>query len=226
MRHKRALVRTLFHRLRRIVSDDRLDSEIELLRATLIDNGYPLKFIQKHSHPVAPKVPLTTVPRKPVYLALPFKGDNVSALIKRRLDAAIQRTFYSARLVFIEETTRVPATPRKDPVTLFAKSNIIYEFDCICGCRYVGRTSRHLGTRINEHIPKWLTHSGIGLSKSAITKHLKETGHIVDTSAAFKVIYQPKRRAALNVAEAVAINRLSPDLCAQKQFIRNLELPW
>ena len=226
MHHKRGLVRTLFHRLRRIVTDDQLDSETALLRATLLDNGYPLKFIEKHGRPCRPKVPVATVPKKPVYLFLPFEGDSVSALIKRRLDAAIKRTYYSAQLVFVEETTRVPTTPRKDPVSLFARSNVIYQFDCVCGCRYVGRTSRHLGTRVNEHIPKWLTTSGFGLPKSAITKHLHQTRHVVNVGEAFRVIFQPKRKANLHVAEAVAINRLCPDLCAQKQFITTLELAW
>ncbi|KAA3676317.1 uncharacterized protein DEA37_0004741 [Paragonimus westermani] len=139
---KRGLVRTLFHRFRRIATDDELESELTLLHETLIENG-----------------------------------DSVSALIKRRSDAALKRTYNAARLVYVDETIRVPTTPRKDVVPLFAQSNIVYTFDCICGSRYVGRTRRHLGTRINEHIPKWLLNSGVGCAVSAIKKHLLQTGH-------------------------------------------------
>ncbi|KAA3677843.1 uncharacterized protein DEA37_0010302 [Paragonimus westermani] len=92
-------------------------------------------------------------------------------------------------------------------------------YDCVCGSRYVGRTKRHLGTRINEHIPKWLLNSGVGCAVSAITKHPLQTGHSVDPRTAFRVFFRPKLKQALNIAEAVAIHRLNPSLCAQKHDV-------
>ena len=47
------------------------------------------------------KEPIISVPRKPVYLRLPFRGDDVSSLIKRRLEAAVLRTYPAAQLVLI-----------------------------------------------------------------------------------------------------------------------------
>ena len=42
----------------------------------------------------------------------------------------------------------------KDPVSHLDKSCIIYKFNCFCEKSYIGQTSRHLKTRVNEHIPK------------------------------------------------------------------------
>ena len=47
LRHKRALVSTLFSRVRRICTPDTLDREIEFLYSTLQSNGYPQSFISK-----------------------------------------------------------------------------------------------------------------------------------------------------------------------------------
>ena len=36
---------------------------------------------------------------------------------------------------------------------MFLKSSVVYKFTCAgCGSRYVGETSRHLSTRIKEHL--------------------------------------------------------------------------
>lgn len=224
IKYKRGLVRCLFERVKRIATSDQVEKELSILHETLKENGYPTRFIDKYSKGKSVRVVTDTVPLKNVYLSLPFKGDNVSSLMKRRLDAAIRRTYYAATLVYIDQTQRIPTPPRKDPVPLFADSNIIYGFDCICGSKYVGRTTRHLGKRIDEHIPKWLYTTGVGNATTAITKHLQQTGHIIDVNTAFKRIFKPKRAFMLNFAEAVIISTQTPNLCSQKQFITNLSL--
>jgi hypothetical protein len=226
MKYKRGLVRTLFHRVRRISTEDNLEADEKIIFDALIENGYPLKFITKYSKPPLPKPEIPSVPPKNIFISLPFKGDDVSILIKRRLSHALQRTFYMAKLVFIEETFSVPTSPRKDPIDLSAKSNVIYEFSCTCGCRYTGRTTRQLGMRISEHIPKWLTSNKTGTPRSAVTKHLQETGHQLNPLTAFKIIYCPKLKHNLKIAEAVAIRLRNPTLCVQKQMVTNLCLPW
>jgi hypothetical protein len=192
IKQKRALVRTLFNRLHRIVTDDRVEQEEIALKKTLIENGYPARFLDKYSKPKQSQEVALTVPRKSVYLSLPFKGDDVSALIKRRLTAVLRRTCNAAQLLFVEKTFLVLTPPRKDLVSLLAKSNLIHQFDCICGARYIGRTKRHLGTRIGEHIPKWIRNSTSGCPKSAIAKHLLESGHVVDPIKCFTVIFTSK----------------------------------
>jgi hypothetical protein len=212
--------------MRQIVTEDRISDEENLMYETLSENGYPRKFIDKYSQPVVPKPVPILAPLKSVFIQLPYKGDDVTALVKRRLTNALQRTFYAAKLVLVQQTTRIPSSPLKDPIELTAKSNLIYGFTCSCGCRYVGRTSRQLGTRISEHVPKWLSTTNCGTPRSAITKHLHETNHQVNLPEAFRVIYIPKSKHKLRFAKAVAIRQINPILCVQKQMVTNLLLPW
>ena len=223
--YKRTLVRTLYDRVRKICSEDNLEKEMEFLHETLKRNGYPTRFIEKYCKQ-RPKVAVDTVPRMKVYLSLPYKGDNVTTVIKRRLNLAIRRTYPAASLTYIEKTTPLPVPPRKDRVSTLATSLCVYQFCCSCGCKYIGRTVRNLSTRIGEHIPSWLRSEGTGIPKSAITKHLHQTGHRVDSEKAFKVIYRARNKQTLAFAEAVAIHKRSPDLCVQKQMVVNLGLNW
>ena len=192
--YKRAIVRTLYQRIRKICTPDMLPKEVELIRTTLIHNGYPARFIDKHSRPKPDRTVEMTVPRKPVYISLPFKGDDVALLMKRRLGAAIKRTYFAADLILLHKTARVPCTPRKEPISPLAKSNVIYQFTCTCGLQYIGRTVRRLCNRISEHIPKWLIVSGNGVTRSAITKHLHESGHVVDPKSAFRIILHVRNK--------------------------------
>ena len=197
-----------------------------MLKETLIENGYPDKFIEKYFNPTTKQEPVFLAPKKTVYLELLFKGDDVMTLIKSRLAAAIKRTDNAAQLLLLETTTTLPVPPRKDPVPKNAKSNVIYQFDCICGSRYIGRTQRHLETRIKEHIPRWLQQSRTGQTNSAISKHLFETRHIVNPQDSFKIIFMSPKTTLLPIAEAVAINRFKPSLCLQKELVRSLSLSW
>ncbi|VDP92699.1 unnamed protein product [Echinostoma caproni] len=114
--YKRGLVRTLFDRARQIATNDKIDKDTTVLYETLLDNGYPAKFVDKYARQRGEKHALLTVPRKSVFLCLLYKGDDVSILIKRRLNAAVNRTYHAAKLVFIEQSNRVPMPLRKGPI--------------------------------------------------------------------------------------------------------------
>ena len=53
----------------------------------------------------------------------------------------------------------------KCPTPKLLKANVVYKFDCLCyiNISYIGKTKRHLATRIKEH----------RLEKSAIGQHLQ-----------------------------------------------------
>jgi hypothetical protein len=224
--YKRSVVRTLFHRTRKIATNDFINADEKLLYDILAENGYPPKFIDKYSKEPAPITRMPTVAKKDVFIRLPYKGDDVSVLIRRRINAVIKRTFYAAKLVYIEETVKVPQSSKKDPIALIANSNVIYGFNCTCGCRYAGRTSRQLGSRIKEHVPQWLKTNKSGIAHSSITKHLFESRHTVDEEKAFRIIYRARNINELRIAEAVTIRLTQPILCVQKQMVMHLALPW
>jgi hypothetical protein len=166
------------------------------------------------------------VMRKPIFIRLPFKGEEVSELICRRLSSALNRSFFAARLVLLHTTRRVPTPMYKDSVPFLNKSKIIYEFDCVCGCKYIGRSERNLSVRLREHLPQWLLKGENRTPRSSIGKHLLDTGHHIIPDQAFRVINQQRTGRLLRIAEAVAIRRLQPVLCVQKEMVVELLLPW
>ena len=150
-----------------------------------------------------------------------------------RLNKALERTFNAATLRIHFTSSPVLPLNSKDRLPVHNSSMVVYSFVCGCSANYVGRTTRHLSTRIREHTPAWL---GMGLQKSitsAIVGHLIDCNHPVNRDQSFTVIYRvPRNRSRLirkqilSVAEAIAIRIFTPTLCGQKNFVRSLQLPW
>ena len=110
---------------------------------------------------------------------------------------------------------------------------IIYQFKCICGATYVGRTTRQLSKRIKEHQPRWLRLGGRGVVSSSIVAHLLESGHSIEAERSFTIIYRvpmngskASRFRTLAMAEAISIRLLKPELCSQRNLCESLNLPW
>ena len=88
-------------------------------------------------------------------------------------------------------------------------------------------------TFILEHHTAWPGGKVIKSINSSVSVHPVKTNHSVQPTQAFRPIYlvrgnQPKfiRHRILTIAEAVGIRLFDPLLCAQKQFIQALKLPW
>jgi hypothetical protein len=226
IRYKQNLVRTLFCRAYQICSDESLQDEIQVLTETLERCGYPLRFIRKYSEVRPRKAAEATVKKKPIFIALPFKGDDVTERLTRRLRCSIQRAYNAANLIVLSTTTRLPVPPTKDKLPLLAKSSLVYHYKCLCGYTYIGRTQRHLSDRVAEHLPKWLFSSANKQPRTAITKHLVDTMHTNGSPDSFSVISIQRNARLLRFAEAVAIRRMKPELCVQKDMVQSLALPW
>ena len=137
--YKRTLVRTLYDRVRKICSEDNLEKEMEFLHETFKRNGYPTRFIEKYCKQ-RPKVAVDTVPRMKVYLSLPYKGDNVTTVIKRRLNLAIQTNVScSISNLHREDDTSARATPQRQrfytrhitvclPILLFLRMQVHWPY--------------------------------------------------------------------------------------------------
>ena len=207
----------------------------------LIMNGYPPAFIAKHSKVTSRKETVSEASRKPIYIRLPFEGDDVSDLFEKRLRGAVSRVYNAAKPIVLYTTSRIPCPPVKMPVPLFAHNNVIYHFMCSCASAYVGRTERHLHSRLSEHVPKWVTKklgqpTACGAEPSvtrthqtpasAIARHMLDSGHSVNIHSAVNVLFQSANRRILRFAEAIAISRLKPELCVQKKLFVQLALPW
>lgn len=232
LKQKRNLVRCLTKRAERICTEDTLKDELEFIRNIFIQNGYPMRFVEKHMC-LKQRSNITTVGKKPVYVSLPFKGDVHAERLTRRLTKAVQTTYFAANLVLSFHSVPIVKLRLKDRLPNCDASFCIYSFECSCRASYIGRTTRRLSERISEHHPAWLRHGEMKTITSAIVGHLADTGHRIEQTNAFQVVYRvPKqnssglRRRLLSIAEAVCIRIRNPDLCAQKRFVRTLSLPW
>ena len=146
--YKRGLVRTLFNRARAICSDDTLEDELALLTEVLRENGYPSKFINKFSRINMHSEMIPTVPKKSVFIQLPFKGDNFP--VYKRLKQIVSNVFRAADVKIIHRVNKIPQRSVKDKIPTGDTKNVIYQFKCECSSTYIGRTHRKLSTRIKE----------------------------------------------------------------------------
>ncbi|KAA3676340.1 uncharacterized protein DEA37_0008136 [Paragonimus westermani] len=178
IQHKRSLVRCLFHRARIIRTGDTLDAELKFIRDTLVSNGYPLGFIAFHSKPKLINPQETSVPKKPVYMQLPYKGDSNMSFLTRRLMQAIQRTYNAATLRLLSRTKSLTLPHIKTRISELSTSHCIYQFTCSCGDVYIGRTDRSLRLRMKEHVPKYIEDLMCGVTRRDPTKQRKAASSI------------------------------------------------
>ena len=153
------------------------------------------------------------------------------------------RSIFSTRSSF-------PAS-RKDVLPIRSANNVIYEFKCKnCDCSYIGRTTKRLNDRINEHVPKHIRQPALpckettynlrnatkmnysnpysipSYASSAIADHLLENPCCAAKFCLddFTILSRARKGFHLNVLEAIYINKMKPVLCRQKQFVYNTKL--
>ena len=231
--YKRNLVRTLSYRIYKLCSPDVIKQEIAILFNILGENGYPEKFIHKHSK-IGDSKPRTPIaPKKQLHITLQFKSDAESAILNNRLQRVLKRTYFAADIRVKYTSLPMFNTSVKDKLPPSATSMCVYKFTCSCGSSYIGRTKRRLSSRIREHLPVWFIKGERRSPRSSILEHLLDTCHPVSTDCCFKVIYKIPSKYSVNIrfrllciAEALAIHTFKPDLCCQKRYTVSLSLPW
>ena len=230
MKHKRALVRTLFTRAHKICTFDMFEPELHKITQTLTENGYlNASLTESMETPVL-------VPKKHIYLEISFKGDLDTQKTTQRLVASLKRTYNTAELRVISRTQPLSLPSLKGSKPIIAQSHCIYQFSCNCGACYIGINDRRFRSRIKGHVPKWVENtvklSNVGTLRarkppaSSIAKRLLETGHQVDKHSSFRILLCHSNPRFLRFAEAVVIKRSNPLLCVQKQISVHLRLPW
>ena len=156
IQYKIGLVKTLAYRVRRLCSESVLDFEFTKVKNTLIENGYPARFIDKHlklDNADSTDKELKAE-KKQVFLNLSYKGDNLSMSTSKRLRKLVEFTFPAARLMVIHHSKNMLTQSKLGKSSSTVISNCIYKFTCTCGSMYIGRTERGLSDRINEHVFK------------------------------------------------------------------------
>jgi hypothetical protein len=101
-----------------------------------------------------PKLPVHTVPKKIIYFSLPFTGTH-SLQIRTQINRLCRAAFPHLDIRFVFRSTKRLSTffSFKDKIPKALKSGVVYSFTCrCCSASYVGQTTRHLHTRVSEHL--------------------------------------------------------------------------
>ncbi|CAH8660461.1 unnamed protein product [Schistosoma rodhaini] len=167
----------------------------------------------------------TTINKKPIFIQLKFRGDDVTGSISLRLKPALTRTYPAAKLVVLSKTTCSSTQPKYDRYPFHVTTNCVYKFTCIYQSCYIGRTERRAYVRFKELVPKISRSNRLEAFNSAITKHL-DTGHQIETLKPVNVINKLLNSNLLKFTEAITIKHLKVDLCIQNETAKNLYLPW
>ena len=226
-RRKINLIKTLVHRANIICSVDKLPSEIEFIKSTLMTNGYPEGIINRVLNSDRTCTPITNNVggqngTTMVYIRLPFIGPP-SAIYKQRITAVISRCYPTVLPRVILTSRPILSSAQKDVLPTINRSNLVYQFTCHCDSRYVGRTSQRLKTRIMQHVPVYVRHN-TRLDKfpeSAIGRHLRENDECRAnySDERFTILDCGRSDFHLSVLEALHIMDKQPNLCVQKKFV-------
>ena len=171
--YKNGLVRTLVDRTFKINNNwISFDIDLKNLRSTLCKNLFPPKLIDKVVNTYLNKTRAKKPPIDPVsniecrYYKLPYIG-KYSTVTKHKVKELVSKFCKNIDLKIIFTTSKISEYfSTKDPIPQNLLSMVVYKFVCAnCNVCYVGETSRHLTTRIKEHLSKD--------KASNIYKHLK-----------------------------------------------------
>ena len=192
--------------------------EIEKLKEILLSNGYSNNFIDKciskFMNKLYIKKPvMLTVPKKQLYLVLPFMG-KMSALVKSGLARSLHKClpFRKVKIVFKTCSRLKNYFSFKDVVPEPLRSCQIYNFTCgSCNASYIGKTFRHMKVRVSEHqgvSPRTGKHLK-GTLPTSVRDHMLDCNHIV-TWDDFKVLGREYNHWLLEIKKSLFIKRDRP----------------
>ena len=158
---------------------------------------------------------MLTVPKKQLYLVLPFMG-KMSALVKSDLARSLHKRlpFCKIRINFKTSNCLRNYFSFKDVVPEPLRSCQIYKFMCrSCNASYVGKTFRHMKVRVSEHqgvSPRTGKHLK-GTLSIFMRDHMHDYNHMVAWDE-FKVLERDSNHWLLGIKESLFINRDRPSL--------------
>ena len=155
------------------------------------------------------------VPKKDIYLSLPFFGEQ-SVKLKKEIKTLLERTFpfVKPNIILTNKLTIGSFFRFKDSLPVSMRSSVIYEYSCaLSGSSYIGETHRHLFERIAEHRGvSWRT--GMRLRSppnSNILEHKLECGCKVEPTN-FRILTSTKYDLDRKILESIYIHNKKPTL--------------
>ena len=221
-KYKIGLITCLLDRAWNICSSSELyNNEVNMIRGFLLQNDFPLDVINKtvetfNSKKSDPKPSRFDVPRPSVSITLPFISDQTTNAYEKKLRELISKFYPQADLqVAYKAQKQLKDLFRcKDQIPKLQKSKVIYKLKCLdCNAFYIGKTKRHLATRVQEH------KEGKGdrdQEISAVFKHMKDNGHQIDFENV-EILDMAQSDYRLGLKESMYIKKFKPSLNIQVQ---------
>ena len=154
------LIKTLIFRSYSLSSNYfNLHLDFEKVKSCLSLNGFKVNIIEKCIKTFfdrilsPPKLPVNNVSKQVLFIKLPFHGDE-SFKIRKNLVQLFCHFYPQIKLnVIFQSGYRIKNMFRfKDTIPVPLRSSLVYKYVCNrCNAVYVGKTSRHLLTRVSEH---------------------------------------------------------------------------
>ena len=137
-----------------------MHDQFDFIRKVSSENGYPNAFVEsiirKHLNSLYTPRELQQKPTETqtVVLRVPYHG-TPSQIFAKRVTAAVAKQYPTTKVrVVYDVKARIGQNfTTKDRVSKQLKPGVFYEAACPeCGAKYIGKTYRHLNTRMNEHL--------------------------------------------------------------------------
>ena len=204
---RHSLINGLFSRAWRLCSSsDIFQNEITYIKQLLTANGFPyhiinklLKRFLKSKSTNSISLPKFGPERKPVFLFLPFCGNN-SLKLKRQLERLMNNIAPWTKLyaIFKPSNKFQKLSKLKETVPILNRSNVIYKINCSsCNDFYVGLTTRRLHKRLDEHKKREFC---------SVYKHNSQKDHIIDFENP-KILATDHKKQRLQIKETLCINQ-------------------
>ena len=227
MNQKLSTLKSLVARAVKLCTPELLEQEMDKLRSIFMNNGFPIKIINKYIQQAMP--PMTKdkqegTPRR-VTFKLPYIG-NVSRGFSSRICETVKKAYPTTEPTVCFTTTHAFRKTPKEALPAVTKSYVIYQYTCSCAETYVGKTTQRLSERIKQHIPPNIATRKSNQADSAILAHIRNKPACVPTNAQerFRILARARSSYHLDILEAMYIRSLEPSLCAQKEFVKSLTL--
>ena len=232
--YKEGLVKCLLFRIYKLCSSwSIIHEEINTLKRILINNKYPLNFINYCIKKFLDNCFVEKCPennnaenssKEEFTIVLPFLG-NQSNVIRKQLKKLFSDSYSTAKLkiVFKSGVKIGNFFKFKDTIPSHIRSLVVYKFACSsCNATYIGKTKRHHKVRMCEHLGiSYKTGKSMKFnegSTTAIKDHMKVTGHKNDFEN-FEILSSGKNNLECLIKESILVKKYKPSLNKQiKEF--------
>ena len=215
---KKGLILCLLNIAKKICSTPSLfENEVNNLRKMFQNNGYPLfffeKVLEKFLNKQTESVNVNSDENEEFcILKIPFVGE-ASHTFGNKLKSLFQEKFrIKVKIIFTSfKVGNYFSLKSKTPFDLL--SDVVYKYTCQrdAGISYLGKTKRHLTTRIEEHLNLKKT-SG---SRTAVTSHIFECFDCKKENHNFNIVKKCKNDCEAKIHEALLIRKFDPEINKQ-----------